>query len=1817
MSQKFKSDIETQAGLIDSFGFTGTAGQVLSSTGTKTEWITPPQTPGGGGSSQVFYFNGGTVSSVGGYYQMSPVANTGTAADFSINANGYIASFLTDVASPNQLNIPAGNWNFEIYFNASSSGGSPSFYVELYKYSSGGVFTLIASSSAAPEGITNGTAIDAYFTPLAVPATTLLVTDRLAVRVYVTHSGRTITMHTQNGHLSEVITTFSTGLTALNGLTKQVQYFAPGTAGTDFNISSATDTHTFNLPTASAVNRGALSSADWTTFNSKANASGTTNYVSKFTGTTTLGNSLIYDNGTNVGIGTVSPAQKLQVEGSLLVNSGTNTATAYRDIMIGGIGGWISGESHCIDAVFNSAASPTTFSRIESFFDGTNGKMRFRNLFNASAPKTDILMTIQGNGNVGIGTDSPSQKLEINGTAYASSDFRAPIFYDSNNTAYYTDPASTSNLASTYIAGHYYGSGNSSNILIKTAANSSEMGILGQSSSGAFRFQLYGDAGSYGFLNGDWAAWDIRKGVNSNMYLNNQSTYYYGTDTAYLLRAYGTADMRAPIFYDLDNTAYYVNPNGTSSLSLVIADNTIKSRKAQADNDYTTAAIWTESYSATTTGIAFHISGNVGKFLEMRTDGILYWANAPVVTTSNISVSFDSLTNKTGGTGSYITSGDFRAPIFYDSNDTNYYGDFASTSRQYQAISFGDSSRYSAINTTINGAGAGDKLILYGGASNYDARLLVGADYDMLFKSQGNTSGKGSFKFYSGSTSALAMQIDASQNTTVYGGVYAPIFYDSNNTSYYLDAAGTSVLSSIDTGTSGTYNTFRTWTLLTGDHGFYSSVNSAHISPNNGSYGAWRISGSRNGYNGIEFAGLNNGQVILMIGPNSNISGLHNASYGWQVKWESGTLYVGKNTYGGNEATVLDSVNFTNYAWPLEGSWKPASLASSTRLRGATSPDGGEFGLAYSGGQIHPYADGFFYQNEGAYRVIDTNSVGSYAPSLTGAGASGTWNIATTGDTTGNSAGFYTTFLGNNSSNISSGYSRVIRNENGNGGNPSYAPILHLAASDTMWQIAAGHGGSTNLVWRSGYSGTWSTPWWSVLHSGLSTMSASGDFRAPIFYDSDNTGYYLDPNGSSYVSGNFKVQQSSTSGIELVSPTGTQSLWIRAGYDTNGAPTPVSAPANITFQSSGNSGGTFTFVTGNDRALLISGTDSTASGSFRAPIFYDSGNTGYYLDLNGTSNIYRAVFDRLTIQQNVPQIDFVDNDQGETRYIHCNGGSLGFLGNTGSWILRTTNSAAEVYGQMYADIYYDRNDTNYYGDFASTSNFNKLLLNSQNSFNAATPGLTSYGLTLMGGTSDYANGVIWTWGNTNAQAGVYVQSSGSYGTKMFFATTDSFATGSKTGMSMDHNGTVLVTRSYLQSDSSLRAPIFYDSINTAYYLDPAGGSVIRKTSIVAIGSAWDDGLNLFSSNEINRWNFLVDSGASDSLRIAYNTVEALSINTSRNITAAVDFRAPIFYDSNNTYYYLDPNGTSNLGSVVTRASITNSGGHSNSYIQNELPAANNGAGTGIVTLRAWCSEPGITWDGAGFGYNVYNDGVGAYGFSRPNTSFGQAYMRMLSNGTWYFLTANTSGTRYTNMELNPNGNVYFENIAQSQTSLRAPIFYDTANTAYYLDPAGTSKLNTAEATGYVYASNYVQSATAMYSPVYYDGNNSSYYFDGSSTGDSIRCAGDIVAYYSDERLKDKKGNIENALEKVLSLNGFYYEPNEVAQELGYKKRLEVGVSAQEVEAVLPELIRDAPIGQGYKTLDYGKLTPLLIEAIKEQQKQIEELKELVNKLINK
>lgn len=91
------------------------------------------------------------------------------------------------------------------------------------------------------------------------------------------------------GNKTLTINSSGGGITTLNTLTGAVQTFAVGTSGNDFGISSSGTTHTFNIPTASASNRGLLSTTDWTTFNNKLDGSGTTNRITMFTSSSTVG----------------------------------------------------------------------------------------------------------------------------------------------------------------------------------------------------------------------------------------------------------------------------------------------------------------------------------------------------------------------------------------------------------------------------------------------------------------------------------------------------------------------------------------------------------------------------------------------------------------------------------------------------------------------------------------------------------------------------------------------------------------------------------------------------------------------------------------------------------------------------------------------------------------------------------------------------------------------------------------------------------------------------------------------------------------------------------------------------------------------------------------------------------------------------------------------------------------------------------------------------------------------------------------------------------------------------------------------------------------------------------------------------------------------------------------------------------------------------------------------------------------------------------------------------------------------------------------
>jgi hypothetical protein len=122
---------------------------------------------------------------------------------------------------------------------------------------------------------------------------------------------------------------------------------------------------------------------------------------------------------------------------------------------------------------------------------------------------------------------------------------------------------------------------------------------------------------------------------------------------------------------------------------------------------------------------------------------------------------------------------------------------------------------------------------------------------------------------------------------------------------------------------------------------------------------------------------------------------------------------------------------------------------------------------------------------------------------------------------------------------------------------------------------------------------------------------------------------------------------------------------------------------------------------------------------------------------------------------------------------------------------------------------------------------------------------------------------------------------------------------------------------------------------------------------------------------------------------------------------------------------------------------------------------------------------------------------------------------------------------------------------------------------------------------------------------------------------NLTVTGEVYAYYSDQRLKDNIEPISNAINIINSISGVYYNANDLAVELlrEDKTARRVGVLAQEIQAVMPEVVRQAPFdiaadgssisGENYQTVQYDKLVPLLIQAVKEQSAKIAEFEQRI------
>jgi hypothetical protein len=307
--------------------------------------------------------------------------------------------------------------------------------------------------------------------------------------------------------------------------------------------------------------------------------------------------------------------------------------------------------------------------------------------------------------------------------------------------------------------------------------------------------------------------------------------------------------------------------------------------------------------------------------------------------------------------------------------------------------------------------------------------------------------------------------------------------------------------------------------------------------------------------------------------------------------------------------------------------------------------------------------------------------------------------------------------------------------------------------------------------------------------------------------------------------------------------------------------------------------------------------------------------------------------------------------------------------------------------------------------------------------------------------------------------------------------------------------------------------------------------IVNNTTAAVVQSAITLGYssNFFGFRVVNVNN--PSSTAAGDFKIQRGQVsswaDCLVISNSNNVTITGDIRAPIFYDSNNTAYYVDPSITSNIVGLTVANTITGS------------ISGNAATATTLQTAR--------TINGTSF------------------------------NGSANITTANWGTARTIwGQSINGSANITAP-VRPAAGSVTAPAFSTSGdtNTGIYFSAEDVMNVTTGGTLAATFAAN----------------------------GD-FTAVGNVTAY-SDASLKKDVKVISDPLEKVKAIRGVTYTRIDTEQ-------VSSGVIAQEVEAVLPEVVHTGE--DGIKSVAYGNMVGLLIEAIKEQQTQIEALTSEINTL---
>ena len=857
-------------------------------------------------------------------------------------------------------------------------------------------------------------------------------------------------------------------------------------------------------------------------------------------------------------------------------------------------------------------------------------------------------------------------------------------------------------------------------------------------------------------------------------------------------------------------------------------------------------------------------------------------------------------------------------------------------------------------------------------------------------------------------------------------------------------------------------------------------------------------------------------------------------------------------------------------------------------------------------------------------------------------------------------------------------------------------------------------------------------------------------FRAPIFYDSNDTNYYVDPNG---VSKQWQLTNAGALGTNASNArnhftqynSGTTSPaggWIAAAFGDNTNNRVVIGQwngntgaiigghtANLDdwsglsyvakthqFYANADYTGTVSMLLDTSHNLTLRGTLQVGSyfrnnGVTTNTVYYASTSESFGNILSAVSGSSRAAFFRADRTDtgasvwwgrkdgsgNSVPCGAIDSSDGQFTHWTNSGGT------TGGWtqVLTVNTSGLTVNsGNIYSPIFYDSNNTSYYGNFASTSNLNGLNIvdgnlelykditvdmsggaystsnyypviigvptsgvhiEIQNNLNSNVPSWSTHGSGFTINLRWFTNGS--GWGTTQIQRTIYeyhqrfanVQICGGIsqlgtcsaevvwlrgGGIYYFKVSRNVGVTPYSSNYTCNSETAAVTSSIVNdvwssatgniSTSVLYASIIYDKDDTAYYVDPNSTSKLVQVNLgttntrliadVATGyvKIYGSASNYLAIGPYNNngWVYQENVGNGNGTyyyvqngRHAFDGGDVtpyadnnrnLGTGSYRwaNVYAGTSVRAPIFYDSDNTGYYLDPSSTTSLRTVGSWRSDSSSWDgefsgkiqyHSNSwYIQGaDLLIYRNAGGSNVFTVNQ--SGNGYFSGSLTTGGQIYiNNGDPTIFLQDVNH---RSSMIHCNSNIFYILRGSgnnsTSWSTYNGywpLEINlDNNNATFGGSVTAVYDFRAPIFYDSDNTAYYADFAnsGTS-IKTA--------------GNVLIGQTYDPGNK-------LQVNGNIYAVGDVTAY-SDIRVKTNIRSIERVVERIMNIRGVIYDRTDI------ESNDNIGFIAQELEEQFPELIHTN--NDGTKGVKYQNMTAILVEVVKKQQKQIDELKARLN-----